>query len=363
MKRVLMLIAGMSFIVSCEYSNGPTTLKNEITSQYLLNGNLDVLSNNQVFRYKGKPGIESIPIGNAELSRYEDCFVLHVETGNTPSTSVSSAIIKLDDLEVLNTSDFSKNMGQYTFEICNLTQTSVLSVEVRGEPNSYVNVWIEGKLKGCVVDIEGNIYKTVKIGEQTWMAENLKTTKYNNGTDIPIIVSGAMWATSTTPGYCWYNNNVSTYKAAFGALYNWYTVNTGILCPMNWHVPTIEEWGDLNTYLVSNGYGYGGIDWQTAKSMAATSGWTPSSEEGTPGFDQASNNTTGFTGRPSGFRSQYGWFADEGTWGYWWYSNEEPAGYVEGASLYYNSHNLGVTPAFNQTGFSVRCIKDNESGK
>jgi uncharacterized protein (TIGR02145 family) len=212
---------------------------------------------------------------------------------------------------------------------------------------------------GTVTDIEGNPYYTVKIGSQIWMAENLKTTKYNDGTDIPL-KTGTEWATLTTPGYCWYNNDVSTYKATFGALYNWYTVNTGILCPLNWHVSTIEEWGDLVAYLVSNGYGYGGIDWQTAKSMAATSGWTPSSKAGTPGFDQASNNITGFTGRPTGMRSHYGWFADEGTSGIWWHSNEQPAGYVEGSSLNSNSQGLGVMPSFKQTGFSVRCIKDNE---
>jgi len=148
MKRIFLFILSLSFLFSCELDNGITTINSEITADYLLNGNLDsYIQNNQILRLTGKPGITPVSVGNADLSKYEPCFVLHVSTGATPETTSSSAIINLDDLEVLNTSDFSKNMGQYTFEICNLTPVSVLTVEVRGEPGSYVNVWIEGKLK------------------------------------------------------------------------------------------------------------------------------------------------------------------------------------------------------------------------
>jgi hypothetical protein len=148
MKRFLLLIVVMSFLYSCEYLNGPTTINKEITAEYLLQGNLDIyLTSNQVFRHKGKPGIENIKIGNDNLSDFQDCFKMYVASGTTPATTVSSAIIKLDGLDVLNASDFSKNTGQHTFEICNLTPTSVLTVEVRGEPGSFIDIWIEGKLK------------------------------------------------------------------------------------------------------------------------------------------------------------------------------------------------------------------------
>jgi hypothetical protein len=149
MKRFFLFLSGLLFLISCEYQNDSLpTINNNITQVYLLNGNLNVyLQNNQVFRYTGKPGIVRIPIGNADLSKYESCFVLHVATGTTKVTIVSSAIIKLDGQVVLNTSDFSKNNGQFTFEICNLTATSVLTVEVRGEPGSYLDIWIEGKTK------------------------------------------------------------------------------------------------------------------------------------------------------------------------------------------------------------------------
>ena len=116
MKRILILFVGLLFLFSCELE---TTINTDITSQYLMdgiaNGNLDMyVDGEQVFRHTGKPGIETINIGG-DLSNYEACFVLYVATGTTPETTVSSAIIKLDDLEVLNTSDFSKNAGHIYF--------------------------------------------------------------------------------------------------------------------------------------------------------------------------------------------------------------------------------------------------------
>ena len=102
---------------------------------------------------------------------------------------------------------------------------------------------------GTVTDIDGNVYHTVTIGTQTWMVENLKTTKYNDGTAIPLVTDSTAWLNLTTPGYCWYNNDAATYKNTYGALYNWFTVNTSKLAPSGWHVPTDAEWTTLITYL------------------------------------------------------------------------------------------------------------------
>src|SRR5664279_2133742 len=85
-----------------------------------------------------------------------------------------------------------------------------------------------------VTDIDGNVYTTVTIGTQVWMVENLKTTKYNDGTSIPNITDGAAWESLTTPGYCFYNNEAAN-KTTYGALYNWYTVNSSKLAPTGWH--------------------------------------------------------------------------------------------------------------------------------
>jgi uncharacterized protein (TIGR02145 family) len=259
MKRTLLFFACASILFSCELENGNlTTINREISSQYLLNGNLDVyLTNNQIFRYKGKPGIVTIPIGTSDLSKYEDCFVLHIATGTTTATIVSSAILKLDGLDVLNTSDFSKNAVQYSFEVCNLTQESVLTVEVRGEPGSYLDIWIEGKLKGLTVtDCDGNIYKTVAIGNQIWMKENLKTTKYNDCTPIPYVTDNSEWSILASPGFCYYHNEESTYKDRYGALYNFYTVNTNKLCPSGWHVSTKSDFEQMTNYLGGNEIAY-----------------------------------------------------------------------------------------------------------
>ena len=93
-----------------------------------------------------------------------------------------------------------------------------------------------------VNDVDGNTYNVVAIGTQVWMAENLKTTKYKNGTAIPLITDLTAWMSLTTPGYCWYD-------ATYGALYNFYTLSTGSLCPTGWHIPSDAEWTTLTDYL------------------------------------------------------------------------------------------------------------------
>jgi uncharacterized protein (TIGR02145 family) len=100
-----------------------------------------------------------------------------------------------------------------------------------------------------VTDKDGNVYHTITIGTQVWMVENLKTTKYNDGTDIPLVKDSATWANLTTPGYCWLYNDQTTYINTTGALYNWYAVNTGKLAPIGWHVPSDSDFIALTKYL------------------------------------------------------------------------------------------------------------------
>ena len=92
-----------------------------------------------------------------------------------------------------------------------------------------------------VKDIDGNVYKTIKIGTQTWMAENLKTTKLNDGTKIPVVEDNDQFIALKTPAFCWYNNE-KNYEKIYGGLYNWYSVKTHKLCPTGWHVPSDAEW-------------------------------------------------------------------------------------------------------------------------
>ncbi len=108
-----------------------------------------------------------------------------------------------------------------------------------------LNPWIE---YGSMNDCDGNTYKTIQIGTQTWMARNLKTTKYNDGASIPIVTDALTWRDLSTPACCWQNND-PVRKVTYGVLYNWYTVNTGRLCPAGWHIPNDAEWTILTDFL------------------------------------------------------------------------------------------------------------------
>tara|TARA_Y100000310_G_scaffold155967_1_gene155415 strand:- start:216 stop:980 length:765 start_codon:yes stop_codon:yes gene_type:complete len=171
-------------------------------------------------------------------------------------------------------------------------------------------------------DGDGNYYKQVKIGTQTWMAENLKTTKYSDGTSIPI-VTDTSWSGLTTHACCYPGahytmlsdptlvnsssgsnvNDLTLGHTGFGMLYNGYAVSEANgLAPIGWHVPSKTEYVELEEYLEDNGYGYGGSGTDFAKSLANNSGWVESGTSGHIGNDQASNNSTGLTLVPSGYR-------------------------------------------------------------
>lgn len=208
-----------------------------------------------------------------------------------------------------------------------------------------------------VTDIDGNVYHTVTIGTQVWLVENLKTTKYNDGTSVPNITDNIAWSNLKTPAFCWYDNNVS-YKNPYGALYNWYTVNTGKLAPKGWHIPTNSEWTTLTNYLENNSYGFQSSGNWIAKSLASTSGWNLNSEVGSVGNDQKSNNRSGFSGLPGSFRGGNGAFGDNGANVGWWSLTEKESsiGYVE--FLSYTSFSLYRSSESKTNGVSVRCIKD-----
>jgi uncharacterized protein (TIGR02145 family) len=206
-----------------------------------------------------------------------------------------------------------------------------------------------------VTDIDNNIYHFITIGNQTWLAENLQVTRYNDGSVIPLVTDSIKWLGLTTPGYCWYKNDASTYQKTYGALYNWYVVNAGKLCPEGWHVPTKSEWTLLTTYL-------GGEEKAGAKlKEAGAVHWTILSGGFTNISDSEATNETGFTALPGGSRFK-GTFILVGENGYWWSSTEFP--YLPlafGVELWLNDGNrfhLGPDRAM-QNGFSVRCLKDN----
>jgi len=209
-----------------------------------------------------------------------------------------------------------------------------------------------------VTDIDGNIYHTVTIGTQTWMVENLKTTKYNDGTSIPYTFDANTWSALSTPGYCYYNNDAVN-KITYGALYNWYTVNTGKLAPTGWHVPTDAEWTTLEDYLIANGYNYDGTTTgnKIAKSLAATTLWNTYTTVGAIGNDLTKNNTSGFAGLPGGYRVGDGSFGYVGGLGSWWSSTQNYTSIGWFRNLYYDDSNVSRGYDGGQCGFSVRCVR------
>ena len=194
-----------------------------------------------------------------------------------------------------------------------------------------------------VKDQDGNIYKTVKIGTQTWMAENLKTTKYSDGTAIPIVVDNAAWLALNAAAYCWYDND-STNKNTYGALYNGYAVNSGKLCPSGWHVSSDEEWTTLISVL-------GGED--KAGGKLKESGEAHWSKPNT-----GATNESGFTALPGGSRYSNGFFFTIKNLGYWWSTIESKTLNGWYRSMY-NRNTVVSRNYYDLTnGFSVRCVKE-----
>lgn len=192
-------------------------------------------------------------------------------------------------------------------------------------------------------DIDGNIYRTVEIGTQVWMAENLKTTKLSDGREIPLVASDK-WYKSTTYSYCWYKNNSASFANPYGALYNWYTVNTGKLCPDGWHVPSDTEWVALSDFL-------GGEDIAGGKlKETGTSHWN------SPNID--ATNETGFTAIPGGGRWMIGRFDLLGRNGYMWSTTEDLILEAVTWRIGNGKGSLERVGTLKNNGFNVRCLKD-----
>jgi uncharacterized protein (TIGR02145 family) len=198
-------------------------------------------------------------------------------------------------------------------------------------------------LETACIDNNGNTYKTVTIGNQVWMAENLRTTKYNDGTAIPNVTSAAAWGTLTTGAYCWYNNDAATYQATHGAWYNWYTVLTGKICPTGWHLPSESEWNILTNSL--------GGESLAGEMLKTSTGWN--NRDGKIGNG---SNSSGFSGLPSGYRLDNGTFFGMGDGGDWWSTTIDNSNQ---ALFFHLSYWDGQAFKFyypKSFGFSIRCL-------
>lgn len=197
--------------------------------------------------------------------------------------------------------------------------------------------------KGTVTDVDGNVYQTIGIGTQVWMAENLKTTKFSDGTPIPLVTSPYEWGIET-PHYCWYNNDEAAYKNTYGALYNWYAVNTGKLAPAGWHVPSDEEWRVLMQFA-------GGFNSASDKLREADTIHWQSPNTG-------ATDATGFRALPGGGRFDVGQFFSLRSAGFWWSSEEWMSGTIFAYRWKLTTTSIESYADYKPYGFSVRCVRN-----
>ena len=225
-----------------------------------------------------------------------------------------------------------------------ISKTVKINVTYRGISNAIFNPVLS---YGSVTDIDGNIYKTITLGTQTWMAENLRTTRYRNGDTLPEVTGNSSWKNLTTGAYCNYENTTDLDKiVTFGRLYNWFAVSDSRnLAPAGWHVATDADWMTLTTFLGNESTAGGKIKETT------TLHWNSPNTGAT--------NASGLTALPAG-RREYtdGSFINHGTDGFWWTSSAYNPDYSWYRYIHFDAANVNRANFHKQYGFSIRCIHD-----
>ena len=195
-----------------------------------------------------------------------------------------------------------------------------------------------------VSDVDGNVYQTVTICNQTWTKTNLNVTKYRNGDVIPQVQDATQWASLTTGAWCYYNNDPAN-GSIYGKLYNWHAVKDPRgLAPVGYHIPTDGEWTSLTTCLGGESVAGGKMK------EAGTTHWTSPNTGAT--------NESGFTGLPGGYRNDIGTFYSIISFGYWWSSSERDATDAYDHNLDYSEVVADRDNDDKREGYSVRCLKD-----
>lgn len=195
-----------------------------------------------------------------------------------------------------------------------------------------------------LTDVEGNSYKTVTIGDQVWMSENLKTSKFNDGSEIPLISDPGSWENLSSPGFCWYNNDEATNKDKFGALYNGFAVSSGKLCPVGWSVPGKEDFKYLMNFLGDSLRAGGKL-----KETGFVHWLSP---------NKGALNSSGFTAFGAGIRYFEGTFSSLLMYTSLWSSTELGNDENWYMGLYFADASLTINNKNKRNGFSIRCLKN-----
>ena len=217
-----------------------------------------------------------------------------------------------------------------------------------------------------VTDIDGNVYKTVKLGNQVWMAENLRTSRYADGTTIPLGTTE-----SFDDAYRYYPDDNSANVSDYGYLYNWAAVMKGSasseanpsgvqgICPDGWHVPSDAEWIQLTNYVSSQSqYVCGGDEdyIYIAKALASEEGWNSSTDNCAVGNNPDANNATGFSARPAGYYSGSSNYF--GSTAYFWSATQINSGVAFYRYLTYTNAGVARYLSYKNYGYSVRCVRN-----
>ncbi len=210
---------------------------------------------------------------------------------------------------------------------------------------------------GTVTDFDGNLYYTVKIGDQWWMLENLRVTHYRNGDPIPNVTDGITWLGLSAGAYCDFDNDPANAET-FGRFYNWYAVDDSRnIAPEGWHVPTDAEWKQLEMYLgmsqaEADGTTWRGTDEGGKLKEIGTTHWIYPNEGAT--------NESGFSALAGGYRDFGGTFGSVGITVHFWSSTEydSPSPFGWDRTLYYEYSEVGRWGHYKTYGFSVRCVRD-----
>ena len=306
-------------------------------------------------------------------------------TGNTLSPNNASGFNARPTGRFINTGavDFGGNAGFWTATASSANSIYRRDINynysyfVRGTNSAYVGRGVRcvknpdfHDTQSCpgtptVTDNDNHIYNTVQIGKQCWMKQNLRTTKYPDGTPIPL---GA--TTSTTTGFYYHVNGDSTNDASYGLLYNWVSamdstassnaVPSGVrgICPENWHLPSYNEFQQLKEYISGQSYFYcGGDNSYIAKSLASTTGWSSTSTQTcSVGNTSAANNATVFTATQAGIYN--GNYYDFGETEYFWTATGYNSGNAWSFYIYYTNATVPIYTYTKARGQSVRCVKD-----
>lgn len=272
--------------------------------------------------------------------------------GTVTERGVCYSTTALPDYQDSKVAATAGGIGAFTVTLPNLTEGTNYYVRAYAVNNAGPAYGDEFQILTMMSDRQNNIYKTVKIGNQIWMAENLKVTQLSGGTVIENVESATTWIGLTTPGYCWYNNNETTNKPLYGALYNWIAVNTGTLCPTGWKVPSDIDFKTLETTLGMLPAQVDAINvWRGTNQgvqLKSATGWTAG----------AGTNTSGFTALPGGYRYYTdGGFDGAGIIAYFWtMTPDSERAYMR---LLDSTHDgVWKSNADTNAGKSVRCVKE-----